>query len=106
MQVHDYAQVQPTFIRRYVGDVGRPYPVPITRLKVAVQDIGRDRVIVFRIRRVPIPSTEDALDVITMHNARNSVEAASDASGTEIGVDTRAAVGLAALLMDGLDLNQ
>jgi hypothetical protein len=62
-------------------------------------------VIVFGIRRVPIPSAEDALDAITTHKARSSVEAASDASGTEIGVYARAAVGLAAFLMDGLDLN-
>src|SRR5207253_10869174 len=101
VKIQDGRQIDWSSCARDVGDIRYPNPVRPAGQRQIAQAIGRDGMLMVAIGRphpvtAPLPSAYGRFT----HQPTQTVSAVSLALGTEAGLDTRTAVGLAALLVN------
>ena len=105
MKIQQGGQVQPTFPGRNIRDVCQPPPVGLLGLKITIQQIGRDRMGMVRVRRRLEFLLLSGLDSVLTHQPCDTVSAMMHLSGLELGVNPRTSVGTTTGCMDSLDLD-
>src|SRR3990172_3630791 len=99
-EIQDRRQIQPAFGCRDEGDVAQPFLIGGLGLEVSMQQIRRNRV-----RMLAVGSDFPLLfpprpDIFDPHQACHPVFAHREASGHQLGMDPRTAIGLTALDMN------
>ena len=91
-QVEHDCQIQPAFARVHVGHVGHPRLVWRLGREIALENIGRDRVFVLRVRCVPEAPLLLYPQACFLHQLRDSIFADFLALCLQFGVHSRAAL--------------
>lgn len=105
-QVNDARQVQPALVGGDLRDVARPHTVWSRRREVSLQQIGRNRQVVFAIGRIDKLALSSCLDAVTVHEFSDSFFAYPNASCHQLFAHSWPTVFTFDLSMDGLDVNQ
>ena len=97
--------MQPAFAGRHIGDVGEPVFIRPDGVEMSSRKIGHDRMVVTAVRR----HRQSALlgwhdQTLLTYQSGAPLSANATTPGVQFGMDTRTAIGLAALLEDLLDL--
>src|SRR4051794_33831772 len=106
-EIHDGRQIQPPLRGRNVGDIGEPDPVRGFRREVACDQVRCDRQVVTTVGGAHTARRRhDGADTVPAHYPLDPAATDATALPAQDGMDARAAVAPAAVLMDLPDRSQ
>ena len=104
-RVQDHREVQPALAGALLGDVSNPQPVRPGRHEVALHQVRCWRGVRVATRGAAAPAAMHALQAVLAHQPGDALAADVDVQAqTQLGVDTRCAIGPTAARVNGADL--